>query len=62
MCEKDKKPLEAAELTDDQLEDVAGGELLIVVVYPSSLREEMEKEQQKVVVWPSNMGEEMKNE
>ncbi|MBQ8313760.1 MAG: hypothetical protein IJX84_11240 [Clostridia bacterium] len=25
MCEKNKKPLEAAELTDDQLEQAAGG-------------------------------------
>ena len=25
MCEKNKKPQETIELTDDQLEDVAGG-------------------------------------
>ncbi|MBQ8313758.1 MAG: hypothetical protein IJX84_11230 [Clostridia bacterium] len=79
MCEKNKKPLEPAELTDGQLEDVAGGAdgdtnmlycsnckrtvlhewrgeeayctvcgderrpLLIVSVYPSSMREELKK-------------------
>ena len=80
MCEENKKPLEPAELTDGQLEDVAGGAagdtkmlqcskcgrevlhewgvkdwrctvcgasyspLLIVFVWPSSMREETKNE------------------